>query len=123
MKRNEIFRCSRCGLVVEIRNPGAVPVCCGQPMEPLSAKTVDAGSEKHLPVIEALDNGTRVKVGAAPHPMTPEHHIQWIEIINGDYANTKYLDPNGKPEAEFYVKARPGMRVRSYCNIHGLWEA
>lgn len=122
MKKNEIFRCSHCGLVVEIRAEGATPVCCGEPMQKQEPKYNDTGAEKHLPVVEATANGTKVKVGSIPHPMTAEHYIQWIEIINGDYVNTKYLTPENSPEAEFYVPQTDKIKVRCYCNIHGLWE-
>ena len=123
MKKNEIFRCSHCGLAVEVRNPGAHPVCCGEPMELLAAKSEDTGKEKHLPVIEAAGTGSKVMVGSVPHPMTEEHYIQWVEIINGDYVNTKYLAPGDAPEAEFFVAKTDKLKVRCYCNIHGLWEA
>ena len=35
--------------------------------------------------------------------MEADHYIEWIEVINGDYVNRKYLNPGDKPEAEFYV--------------------
>lgn len=123
MKRNEIFRCTHCGLTIEIRTSGATPVCCGEPMQLQNPKNSDTGMEKHLPVTEATSCGTLVKVGSIPHPMTPEHHIEWIEIINGDYVNTKYLAPDSEPEAEFYVPETEKIKVRCYCNLHGLWEA
>ena len=55
--------------------------------------------------------------------MTEEHSILWIEVINGDYVNRKYLHPGKAPEAEFYVGKQSGLTVRSYCNLHGLWES
>ena len=45
-----------------------------------------------------------VKVGSLPHPMEQEHSILWIEVINGDYVNRKYLHPGGVPEAEFLCR-------------------
>ena len=32
-KTREIYRCTICGNVVEILNPGAPLTCCGQPMK------------------------------------------------------------------------------------------
>ena len=54
--------------------------------------------------------------------MTEEHHIEWIEVINKDYVNRKYLKAGDAPEAEFYVQQQEGLNLRSYCNLHGLWE-
>ena len=34
----------------------------------------------------------------------------------------QYLAPGGAPEALFHLKLKPGVTVREYCNIHGLWE-
>ncbi|MDD3153237.1 MAG: desulfoferrodoxin [Victivallaceae bacterium] len=122
-RRKEIFRCSHCGLVVEIMHPGAHPVCCGEPMTPMKENTVDAAKEKHVPVGELYEGKTTlVKVGAVPHPMTGEHFIEWIEVNNGDYVNRKYLKPGDKPEAHFYVPYSEKLEIRAYCNLHGLWK-
>ncbi|MDD4099420.1 MAG: desulfoferrodoxin [Lentisphaeria bacterium] len=121
VKRQQIYVCQLCGSVVEIQTAGVVPSCCGKPMELQAENTVDASKEKHVPVVEAKGSGTLVKVGSVAHPMTEEHHIVWIEIINGDYVNRFYLKPGAAPEAEFYVSLKPGMVVREYCNLHGLW--
>ena len=75
------------------------PVCCGENMVLQKENTVDAAKEKHVPVLE--DNGTtiKVKVGSVDHPMIEDHYIEWIEVINGDYVNRKYLKPGDRPEA------------------------
>ncbi len=117
----EVFRCQHCGLLVEVLKSGATPVCCGEPMQLQALKSMDAGVEKHLPVVEATAQGIKVSVGSVPHPMTPEHFIEWIEVINGEYVNRKQLKPGDAPVAEFYVPMQPGLKVRAYCNIHGLW--
>lgn len=122
-KRDEIYVCELCGNIVEVVGGGDGDlVCCGEPMVVQEAKTADAATEKHVPVAEAKDGGTLVKVGSVPHPMTAEHQICWIEIINGDYVNRKHLNPGDAPEAEFFVEVKPGMVLREYCNVHGLWE-
>jgi len=69
-KLREIYKCDICGNVVEIAHAGAdALVCCGQPMEKLTAKTEDQGKEKHLPVIKEETSGIRVEVGSVHHPM------------------------------------------------------
>lgn len=126
-KRLEIYKCCG-GMLVEILHGDCCEVacrdmtCCGEPMVLQKANTVDAAKEKHVPVLEEYGSGVLVKVGSAPHPMTAEHHIEWVEIINGDYVNRKYLNPGEAPEAAFYVEKQPGLAVRAYCNLHGLWE-
>ena len=124
MEKLEIYKCEECGLVVEVTTGSdRTPSCCGKEMKKLEPQTAEFKFEKHVPYPEANGSGTKVSGGkATAHPMTEAHHIAWIEVINGDYVNRKYLNPNDKPEAEFYVPLKKGMIVREYCNIHGLWE-
>ena len=123
--RNQILKCGKTGLTLEALTDGSCCElsCCGEPVELLAEKTADTGKEKHVPVIQKGKSGVKIVVGSVEHPMTEEHYIQWIEVINGDYVNRKNLKPGVKPEAEFYVPEQPGLVVRSYCNIHGLWRA
>ncbi len=122
-KLMEIYKCEICGNIVEMVHGGAGElVCCGQPMKKMTENTVDAAVEKHVPVIEEIAEGIRVKVGAVPHPMMEKHYIEWIEVQNGAWVNRKHLTHEDKPEAEFYVKNNDKLEVRAYCNIHGLWK-
>lgn len=122
-KVNDVFKCEVCGNIVEMLYAGGGElVCCGQPMKQLEEKSTDASTEKHVPIIEDIDGGSRVYVGSTEHPMTEEHYIQWIELINGDYVNRKYLKPGEKPEALFYVKKADNLIAREHCNVHGLWK-
>jgi len=92
---NQIYKCNICGNIVEvlIAAKGEL-VCCGQPMQLMKENTVDASTEKHVPVIERTENSVTVKVGSVVHPM----------------------------EATFCVAAKK-VFAREYCNIHGLWKA
>ena len=75
-KLREIYRCPICGNIVEVVNVGAgTLVCCGKPMLLLEENTTDAAYEKHVPVVEVVDNGYRVKVGSAEHPMMESHYM------------------------------------------------
>lgn len=125
MKRSEIYKCKDCGLTFEVTTGCSCPVnCCGREMMRMNPQTADFKQEKHVPYPEPLaDGGIRVTVGREmPHPMTEEHHIEWIEIINGPYVNRRYLQPGEEPRADFHVPLQKGMTVREFCNIHGLWE-
>lgn len=53
-------------------------VCCGQPMDLLAENTVDASLEKHVPVVEKVEGGHKVKVGSDPHRMEEKHYIDWV---------------------------------------------
>jgi len=119
--RLEIYKCEVCGNIVEVLHGGVGGlVCCNQPMKHYVENTVDAATEKHVPVIEEGDGEVNVKVGSVEHPMQEEHYIQWIEVINGGKVCRKFLKPGDKPEATF--KCESGVTAREYCNLHGLWK-
>jgi len=96
-------------------------VCCGKPMELLDEKTADATTEKHVPVIEKIEGGYKVKVGSVPHPMTEEHLIEWIELLADGKAYRQFLEPGAAPEATFHIEGN-SVSVREHCNVHGLWK-
>ena len=122
-KMLEVYKCGVCGNTTMVVSPsGGTLVCCGQPMNLQVEKKDDAGKEKHVPVIEKTATGIRVKLGAVPHPMEEKHYIQWIEVISGDNLYVHGLKPGQAPEAEFPVKAEH-VKVRSFCNVHGLWTS
>lgn len=121
----KLLKCAKCGVVVEVLQPCNCPDClrcCGEALTEIQPDTVDASREKHVPVVTATASGVKVAVGSAAHPMTEAHSILWIEVFNGAWLNRKYLAPGGAPEAEFYVPYKPGLVVRAYCNLHGLWQ-
>jgi superoxide reductase len=121
-KMLEIYKCGECGNITMVVKPsGGILVCCGKPMILQVEKTDDAGKEKHVPVIEKTPSGIRVKVGAVPHPMEENHSIQWIEVISGNDLFVRGLKPGQKPEAEFPLRGDAPIKVREYCNVHGLW--
>ena len=119
----QVYKCEVCGNIVEVLHGGVGElVCCGQPMTLLTENTVDASKEKHVPVIEKVAGGYKVKVGAVAHPMEEKHHIEWIELVAGDKAYRQFLKPGDAPEAFFAVDA-PKVSAREFCNLHGLWKA
>ena len=122
-ERLQIYKCQVCGNMVEvIHAAGGELVCCGQPMTLLSENTTDAATEKHVPVVEKTDNGYKVTVGSVTHPMEDKHYIEWIELIAGDNAYRRFLNPGEAPEALFEIKADK-VTAREFCNLHGLWKA
>ena len=121
-KRFEIYKCMLCGNTVEVLVGGdGELVCCGEPMKNLVEKTEDQGKEKHVPIIEKIDGGIKVKVGSIPHPMEDKHWIEWIEIVADGKVCRQFLKPGQAPEAVFKVEAS-SIVVREHCNLHGLWK-
>lgn len=120
----QIYKCNKCGNIVEVLHAGAGDLsCCGEPMVLVKEGVTDASLEKHVPVIEKTDKGYHVKVGSAAHPMESKHSIEWIELITPTTSYTQFLTPDDKPEAVFEVKEDGPITVRAYCNLHGLWKA
>ncbi len=118
----QIYKCAECGNIVEVLHGGGGQlVCCGGPMDLLDEKTADAATEKHVPVIEKIDGGYKVKVGSVPHPMLEEHFIEWIELLVDGKAYRQFLEPGDEPQAIFNVEAG-SVSAREHCNVHGLWK-
>ena len=122
--RLEIYKCEKCGNIVEVLHGGVGKLeCCDEPMVLMEEKTADEGKEKHVPVTERSDHGTLVKVGDVPHPMEEKHYIEWIEVISGGNAYREFLEPGQAPEATFCLGDSEIEAVREYCSIHGLWKS
>jgi superoxide reductase len=121
-KKLEIYKCAACGNIVEVlHGGGGNMICCGTIMQLLDEKTADATTEKHVPVIEKIDGGYKVKVGSVPHPMEEKHFIEWIELLADGKAYRQFLKPNDAPEAVFKIDA-DSVNAREHCNVHGLWK-
>lgn len=95
---------------------------CPQWRKELTANTVDAAFEKHVPVIEQNGDTVTVKVGSVEHPSMPEHYIEWILLETEMGFQIHYLKPGNKPEATFKVNEKV-IAAYEYCNLHGLWKA
>lgn len=119
----EVYKCEICGNIVTVLHTGQGElVCCGEPMVLQEENTVDAAVEKHVPVIEKTGEGVKVKIGSEPHPMTEEHHIEWIQVRTDGEGHRVFLEATGAPEAEFDC-AGNDVTARAYCNLHGLWRS
>ena len=120
----ELYKCGVCGnLAMAIEAAGVPVMCCGAPMDLQTENTVEASTEKHVPVIEKTDGGYLVKVGSVPHPMTEEHFIEMIELVVDGKRYSRWLTPSDASEFEFLVPHGNTVSAREYCNLHGLWSA
>lgn len=117
-----IYKCNLCGNIVSVlKDGGGELVCCGQPMEELVPNTQDAAKEKHVPVYEKNGDTLVVNVGSVPHPMLPEHFIEWIMVRTDKAVQRAILMPGDEPKAAFNIPDED-YEVYAYCNLHGLWK-
>lgn len=118
----KFYKCDHCGNVTVKAVDSGVPVmCCGETMHELTANTQDASTEKHVPVVTAIDdNKLKIEVGSVAHPMLPEHHIAFIyvETENGG----QLINLTDKPEAIYCTCSGKPVAIYEYCNLHGLWK-
>ncbi len=121
-ERLQVYKCSICGNIVEVLHGGKGElVCCGKPMALMTENTVDASKEKHIPVLEKIEGGVKVKVGSMAHPMEEKHYIEWIEVIADGKNCRQFLKAGEAAEAVFKINASQ-ISARAYCNLHGLWK-
>ena len=115
------YRCPICGNVIEVVNGDVARVkCCNQQLELLSANTVDAAVEKHVPVYEIDGNEIIVKVGETIHPMEEKHYITFISLVTDNKVIRVDLKPGNEPIVRLpYEK---DAIIYEYCNLHGLWK-
>lgn len=122
MKKLKFYKCQHCGNVVVKLVDAKIPLfCCGEIMQELKANTVDASTEKHIPVVKVDGNTVEVVVGEVLHPMLPEHYINFVVLETENGFDIKQLDPQSAPKAIFHVEDEKLVAVYEYCNLHGLW--
>ena len=121
----KFYVCEHCGnIIVKIKDSKVPVVCCGEKMKELVPASVDASTEKHVPVVVVDNNKVNVTVGSVEHPMVDVHYIEWI-ILETNKGYHKYdLKPGDKPVAEFNLVEGEGVVCAyEYCNLHGLWKS
>lgn len=120
----KFYRCNICGNILIVADDSGVnPDCCNQKMELLKENTTDGIFEKHIPVIEKVDDRIIAKVGEIEHPMLDDHYIQMIVLETDSGYHLQYLIPRSKPRAEFLIS--PDEKVIAayeYCNLHSLFK-
>ena len=122
--KQKFFICEKCGnMIAMVKESGVRVVCCGQKMTELVPGTTDASVEKHVPVYKVEGNLVTVRIGSVEHPMSPEHHIEWVSIQTKLGNQRKALTPGAAPEVCFALCDGDEVEaVYAYCNLHGLWQ-
>lgn len=119
----KVYKCDHCGNIISMISSSGVPVmCCGKKMVELVPNTVDASSEKHVPVVEVSASEVRVFVGEMEHPMVDAHYIEWICLETESGHQFRKLSPGEEPSAAFKLTGEKATAVYAYCNLHGLWK-
>lgn len=117
----DFFKHKDCGKVLLELSGGEA--CKDASLERLKPGSSDAAQEKHVPVASMEGNLLVVRIGSEPHPMTPEHYIEWVFVqtsFGGTFCN---LSPGDEPEVKLSVEPSEVESVYIYCNLHGLWKA
>ena len=123
MSKVKFLICEHCKNIVEMIDDKGVPImCCGKKMEELTANTVEASQEKHVPVVTITGDNIAVDVGSVDHPMLAEHAIQWIYLETEKGSQKKVLKAGDAPKVTFTVTDDKAIAVYEYCNLHGLWK-
>ena len=118
------YECQHCGnMVMFLQSSGVVPVCCGDQMMLLQPGVSDGAKEKHVPVITVNKDRVIVTIGSDAHPMTSDHHIDWILLETNKGVHVTYLSlMDGIAEAGFTLaKGERVIAAYEHCNLHGLW--
>ena len=121
---NRFYICEHCGNIIGMIHDAGVPMmCCGQKMTQLTPGTVEASTEKHIPVVSIKDNIVEVNVGSVSHPMEEKHSILWVYLQTDRGGQRKCLEIGKEPIVRFSLLDEKPVSVYAYCNLHGLWKA
>lgn len=123
MEQN-FYYCKHCGnIVVKVNDSGVPLMCCGKPLEVIVLNDNNGIKEKHMPIYSVRCGKVTVNIGEIPHPMIPEHYIEWVKLQTNKGNQFKRLIPNTEPTVVFNInKDEKVEAVFAYCNLHGLWK-
>ncbi len=124
IEEHKFYFCKHCGNIVGMINYGGEQMtCCGEVMKELIPNSTEASTEKHLPVITTSGNTVTVTISSVLHPMTSEHHIEWVYLLTKAGGQRKALPVDGEPIVTFALTEDDApIAAFAYCNLHGLWK-
>lgn len=117
------YICEHCGNIAYKLTDSRVPLtCCASPMTLLVPGLSDGTAEKHLPAIYQVNDQVEIAVGIQPHPMTAEHHIEWVVLETDKGFHVMNLAAGQTPQASFRLSSMEQLvAAYAFCNLHGLW--
>ncbi len=121
----DVFQCNSCKSVIQVMHGGASSfVCCDAPMVKLDESNQSGAVETHQPVVEKTEKGLKISIGSKLHANNENHYIYWIEVLKGNKQIICHLGAEDETVVELpCCGCKPEeIRVREYCNLHGLWE-
>ena len=122
VKAGDFYQCHKCGNLFQMMETGAC-VPTGEMLIRVEPNKTAAAVEKHVPVIEKIDGGYKVKVGSVAHPMADDHFITFI-ILETDDGMIYQKNLKAGDIAEMTVKTTAkAVRAVEFCNKHGLWQS
>ena len=119
----KFFKCNNDSLVIPVTYCYTDELSLSGAQE-ISPNTVEASTEKHMPVVTLSGNTVTVNVGAVSHPMTEEHSITTVILETQKGGQYQFLQHDSQPVAKFDVASGDkAIAAYAYCNLHGLWKA
>lgn len=121
----KFYICKHCGnIIAKVKDVGVPVKCCGETMQEIIPGSVDAATEKHVPLYTVEGNLVKVNVGSVDHPMLENHFIEWVSLQTKQGNQRKTLKPGDAPSVCFSICEGDEVEaVYAYCNLHGLWKA
>lgn len=122
MENSRFYTCKHCKNLVGMIKNGDVPIyCCGEPMINLTPNDSE-GLEKHKPTVCIKGDSVEVNIGKTPHPMSEDHHIDWVYLQTDIGGQRKALVAGSDPSLSFKISNENVVSVYAYCNKHGLFR-
>lgn len=119
----KFFKLNNNGLVIPITHTFTNDISFEGAVE-ITPNTVEAATEKHMPIVTMSGNTVTVNVGSVSHPMTEEHSITTVVLETKDGGQYKYLSHDQNPVVKFPIaQGDQVIAAYAYCNLHGLWKA
>lgn len=118
----KFFKCSNNGLVIPITHVFTDETSLKEVKE-ITPNSVDAATEKHMPVVTRHGDTITVNVGSVTHPMTEEHLITTVVLETQNGAQYKFLAHDNDPVVHFALDStEKPVAAYAYCNLHGIWK-
>ncbi|WP_167956321.1 desulfoferrodoxin family protein [Anaerosporobacter faecicola] len=118
----KFYKCSNEALVIPVCNCFTDPTYLADAKE-IVPNSVDAASEKHLPVVTCSGNTITVNVGSVTHPMSEEHSITTVILETQKGGQYQFLSSDAQPVVKFQIAdGDKALAAYAYCNLHGLWK-